>query len=431
MTRRKLFLFSIILLTGFFFLISGEKDIWTHIFSIVALALASCCVVKFDIYHPMCLYVSMFALYSVGYAIIYDFGIVTRFGYSKEAMACMWLALIIITLLLPKKRINLNITFNDKGYQRFDKILLLLSNVLSFLTFASLIYIIKSGYVGKSDIYENGGIVINLICKMVYFNMMYITLYLLKMLIDHDKFKIGWFLFNVSSVALFGAVTGERDYLFHILLIVCLCLSIVNIVKKKQIPLLIIAGILLVTLTKSFKYIFLTGEGSGEFATSGIILSFIDGEFSSAGRNMQVLVDGNYYDYFGGYSLLMDIIRIFYDFGFSTIKWFNDTVLDYISTGYGFTLVGEGYINGGYWGIVLVVSISTLILRALYLRAADNFYFMAIYIYMLPQFIYSTRADITSILSPLIKHVFLGLAILFILDFIFGNKNKKRKIIKG
>jgi oligosaccharide repeat unit polymerase len=425
MTSKKIFLLLVVFITGCVLFSSGERDIWIHIFSIVAVAIASSIVVKFDVYHPSCIYVSFFALYSIGYAVIYYFDLVTRFGYSKEAMVCMWLAISLCTLLLPIQRKEMNITFKNKSYQGYAHLLYYLSTLLSVLTYISLVYIIRSGFSGKGDIYTNGGIIINTICKMVYFNMMYITMYLFKMLIDHDKFRIKWFLFNISSVAIFGIVTGERDYLFHILLIACLCFSLVNIIKKTQIPLLLMAGLLLVTLTKSFKYVFLTGEGDLDFYTTNIVLSSIDGEFSSAGRNMQVLVAEHYYNYFGGRSLLIDLFRVFYDFGFSTISWFNNVVLYDIHTGYGFTIVGEGYVNGGYWGIVLVISLTTLLIRYLYLKSSDSFYYLCVYIYMLPQFIYATRADIAGFISPLVKHVLLAIFILYILGKVFGKKKIK------
>lgn len=427
MKIEKLLLAFVVFFTGVVIFTSGERDIWTHILSIVAIAIASSVVVKFDIYHPLCIYVSLFALYSVGYAIIYYFGLVTRFGYSKEAMLCMWLAISICSLLLPIKTKKYNISFQNKGYQKYSDLLYYFSYALSIITYIGILYIIRSGFSVKADIYHEGGIVINIILKVVYLNMMYITMYLFKMLIDHDKFKIGWFIFNILSVALLGIVTGERDYLFHILLIVCLCFSLVNLIKKKQLPLLFLVGILLITLTKSFKYFFLSGEGDTEILEQNLFLSAIDGEFSSAGRNMQILVSEHYYNYFGGYSLLIDFLRIFYDFGFSSQSWFNEVVLYYITTGYGFTIVGEGYVNGGYWGIVFVISLSTLILRYLYLKSSDNFYYLCIYIYMLPQYVYATRADITNILSPLLKHVTIALLVLYVVKKFIGGKNVKSK----
>lgn len=427
MKFKRIFLFLVILFSGVILFSSGERDIWIHIFSIVAIAVASCIVVKFDIYHPLCIYVSFFALYSIGYAIIYYYRLVTIFGYNKEAMVCMWLGICICVLLLPQKRKKLNISFPDKGYQKYSSLLYYFSYFLSAVTYIGIIYILRSGFSMKADIYHEGGIVINVILKIVYLNMMYITMYLFKMLIDHDKFKIKWFIFNISSVALLGIATGERDYLFHILLITCLCFSMVNIIKKKQLPLLLIFGIILITLTKSFKYYFLGGGSNMEYMEQNILLSAIDGEFISAGRNMTILVSEHYYNYFDGYSLLIDFLRIFYDFGFSSQKWFNEVVLYNITTGYGFTIVGEGYINGGYLGIVFVISLSTLILRYLYLKSTDNFYYLCIYIYMLPQYIYATRADITNILSPLLKHVIIALLVLYVAEKFVGGKKMKSK----
>ena len=86
------------------------------------------------------------------------------------------------------------------------------------------------------------------------------------------------------------------------------------------------------------------------------------------------------------------------------------------STKYGFTLVGEGYLNGGYFGIVMIFMLTGFLMRFLYINAQRNIYGMLIYLYMIPIFIYSTRADFANILSPLLKYAILGTLVIVFID---------------
>lgn len=428
---KKFILYISIFISSILMLFSGNNDYYLHILSILIVVFASCLTVKFDIINPLCLYVGSVALYSVGYAILYsaDFSeVITRYGYNKETLVYLWFSIVLMTLILPSKTIKIaSYCLRKKSYIQNYEVTYYLSIFLSIFTYIGIIYLKISGFENKGDIYQNGGMAINLLAKAIYFNLFFYTYHLLFCLLRKLEINKRWMFLSFGSIALFGLITGERDYFFHVILTTFLVFYSVGRIKKRMLPVYAIIGVFLIVLSKIFKYALLSGisdDGSNNLAQGGLFLQFLDGEFVSAGRNMQILVSGGYENYFGGLSLVIDVARIFYDFGFSSQRWFNDTVLDYVSTGYGFTLVGEGFINGGIIGIFIVVYVSSVILRWLYLKSSNSFVCSVLYFYMLPQFIYATRADITNILSPLLKHALASLLILYLIDKFFLSKKK-------
>lgn len=405
-------------------LFSTNNDAFLHLTAFVIVAIVSAWVVDFELHHPLFFYVSLYSLYSVAYTILCLFGLNSKYGYSKEALLCMWIGLIVIVLIIPIHKIRNGYFLEVKKINDHHYLLMSVTNLLSLWTYLGLFYIMVSGFSHKNEIYSDGGIVINLTCKMVYINMLYITMLLLNS-IKYNSINIKCLIFAIFSVVLFGLVTGERDYMFHMMMIIVLSLSFFGKIKKKHLPVLLFLGISAVVLSKSFKYFFLSGSGAESIAQDNLFIDFLSGEFISASRNVQILVNGGYDNYFGGYSLLTDFIRVIYDFDVSTVRWFNDVVLyDVVNTGYGFTIVGEGYVNGGYIGVAFVMLIVGILLRYLYINANNSLYYLTAYIYMLPQFVYATRADITNIISPLLKHVILGFVCLSIIFNLFGKKNR-------
>ena len=107
--NNKSILWITVFVTAVLMILSGEKDYWFHILSLVLLAFSSSVYVRFDIHHPLCLYISMVTLYSVGYAILYSFDfstVVTRYGYNKATLVYLWFSIVLMIVLLPKKRVN-------------------------------------------------------------------------------------------------------------------------------------------------------------------------------------------------------------------------------------------------------------------------------------------------------------------------------------
>ena len=221
--------------------------------------------------------------------------------------------------------------------------------------------------------------------------------------------------------------------MFHSLLVTGLLFFMFGLLKKKSIPILTVLGIILLAGSKVFKYFFLRGETAGELTSDNLIINFLSSDFSAHTRNLQALVENRTEGVLGFQYLLSDISRILFammDIP-NTARWFNDDIMPryHLSGGgYGFTIIGEGYVTLGIVGIIFVMFVASYFLRYLYLNSTKSALYLALYIYMLPQCIYATRQDLICIFSPFIKHALLGFVLLKIIKNIFYGSKKVKKI---
>ncbi len=90
----------------------------------------------------------------------------------------------------------------------------------------------------------------------------------------------------------------------------------------------------------------------------------------------------------------------------------------------GFTIIGEGYLNFGYIGVVLWAIMLGLLVKKLYFSSKRSLTWLVIYVISIPTFIYSSRADLSNITSPLIKQTIIPLAILYVVNKIMTSQSK-------
>lgn len=417
MKKNKLYLILSIIGSGFMLYVSPESAIIVHIIALFVLTITACMLMKFDIYHPYVWYSCFFWVYSSAYPILYIMGIYTSFGYSKTIMIYQWLSLATILLVLPSEKIEFKV--NSNYFIRENNLFLnIINNFILVYIFIIMIFIARSGsYTNKTSIYASENFMFNLAFSLSYFAILLYSFRLFEKLNSGVNGIAKVILKSGVVICLVSVITGERDYLFTFLIITLLLLFYFKKISIMQLVILVPVGILLIPITNIFKYYILSGSVSGTFSFNNIIQQVLDGEFISAGRNLQILVSHNCKNIFNGRLIVNDFIRIFYDTGESNQTWFNQTYFSSIhSTQYGFTLTGEGYVNGGVIGIVLVFIFVGLLIRYLYKNASKNVYFMSIYLYMVPLFIYSIRADLANILSPLLKYALLGTLIIWIIQ---------------
>lgn len=397
---------------GILLIRSPINNIIIPLISIFILILASCIVVRFDIFHPYVWYNTLCGLYLCAYPILYYNGLYKQYGYSKLILCYGWLALSTIILICPIEQIKprKEKSNDNKG------IIEIIGVFMDIFIISVMLFIFLSGkYTHKNAIYSANNLFFKLAFILVYFKIL-IYIYNLCKKINLKKsrsiiVKNGFIIFFVSLI------TGERDYFFSYLLITLLLLFHYRKINIQKIILLIPVGIIFLPLTVSFKYFVLTGKRAEMNIFNNIFLKFLDGEFISAGRNLQILISNDCYNLFKGKMLLNDFIRIFYPTKISHQTWFNETFFSSShTTKYGFTLIGEGYVNGGIFGIILIFLIVGILIRYLYLNSNKSSYNMAAYVYMIPLFVYAMRADIANIVSPLLKYVLLGLGVIKILE---------------
>lgn len=416
-SKRKVYFIGTALICSIVLLFSPIENILLPVLCVGIVAFASCWLVHFDFYHPACWFPPFFFLYSCSYAILYAAGINTKYGYSKDPLVLCFIGFLSVIFVLPEKSQSIRnhevVTFADKKTLR---ILRSIGYILAVIIILSLVFLWGSGFSRKSEIYANGGVLINLVFQLVYFQIAFFTYSLYFQLASDMKINYFWLTVIEISVIMFSVATGERNYMFQILLITIICYSLVGKIKWHHMLAIVSLALFVLPLSRSFKYFFLTREASSLFSANNIIYEFLDGEFISAGRNLQLLTSNELSNYFKGRSLLNDFIRIFISTGYSNQTWFHNMFFEGHRTGYGFTLVGEGYVNGGFFGVVIVMVFVGLLIRSLYSYASKSKYGMFMYIFMIPYFIYSVRADIANILSALVKYAFLSLIVIKLIN---------------
>lgn len=408
----------IILLSILLVAINGlVSNCQVQIISFWAFMAAVVVIMKFDFVHPYIWYLGMQTLYYTAYPILYVLGYNRTIEYTPEPMFLASIMTLILVVLFPgehksgklKKSIELDTPFLKKIIHIFSGVALL-----------TVVLIVINGYESKNEIYYGSafGIFYRLVFfgALVYQNM---GACLVSNTLAQDKrLDIKLILELGISVLLLTLFSGERDLIIRFLVVMIMILKFFNIIKTKTFIVLVLSFVVLIPLTKTVKYFFLTGELTGSLSLSslGDLLSdFLSGEFTSASRNLQILVNNEetVKGVMGGKTFLSDIVRITGYAPFSANSWYQSTFFPNETVGKGFTLIGEGYINFGYVGVVIVGIVIGCLVRFLYLNHTKNIFFLYIYFTSIPTFIYANRSDLANIFAPMVRQVLSSAAVIY------------------
>ena len=391
--------------------IEQTDDVLAHILSMLALCFVAVCVVKFDILHPYCWFSGFFGIYSVGYPILYYIGFPSFVGYTKNTMIYQLVALFVSLLLITPVNHTKKIGNSNLNLKKF-----IISNtslnkyvywiMLGLITVAAVL-VSRMGFSGKDDIYKSGNIVLIAIFRLPLIIALFYTIQTVSYYIVKNKYPIRQSFLTLFCLLLITIFSGERDFVFRFLIMGLFVLFFLGKVNFKQLIIIILFMVPLVPLSAMYKYYFLGGD-IGNQADFGLLYSVIAGEFESATRNLQMLVNNSSQTLGSkGYILLInDVVGVFNSNIQSSVSWFNETFYPNDPVEYGFTLVGEGYIVDGMMGICVVFSIMALIVRWMYKNAFKSIYFFSGYIYFITIMIYAMRGDLGTVYSALFKQIF-------------------------
>lgn len=214
-------------------------------------------------------------------------------------------------------------------------------------------------------------------------------------------------------------ILGQRDFIFRYIIGVVLILYGFNIFRKWVVYVLGFLMVMAIPLMSMVKSYALSGRLLD--LEENLVISILSGEFRSAGRNMDTLLSrASEWEYQYGETIITDILRgivpaPIYRFENPT-NWFRNELHPELASkgmGPGFSLAGEGFINFGYIGVVVWFLVVSVIVVYLYKYRKSSLPLYITYISSIPIFIYSLRADLANILSPLLKHVVVPLFMLW------------------
>lgn len=417
----KYFIITIcILITGGMIYLSNS--IMLHILAFLFLTMCAVLIVRFDFYHPYVWYTPLFCIYSISHPVLYilDYSIVN--AYTKSLMLYQWVALSVFLLIVTPKRVNIVKTrpiINKRFEFHYVNKYVLIG--LSLVLLVTILYISQLGHQNKRELFDMNSLIVFIGFRAVHIFLLVYTLELIKGYLMFNKLNIKLILYSFTIIFFLFLFSGERDLILRHILLTFFIHYIFNENsfknRKKYIYLAIIAMIFMPILN-SIKYIGV-GMGLNKNIYNNLFVSFFTSDFSSASTNLQLLLlNSEYKSIFNGYSIFIDILRsldvfnIYQGEYFSSAKWFNNIVFRDRTSGMGFTLVGEGYLNYGILGVVLIYSFISILIKKLYFKSFKNTLIFILYIFSIPIYIYSIRGDLVSIFSPLIGQILLSVVIL-------------------
>lgn len=409
----------IVLLGGVICLLQWvTSDILLQVILLSILYLYSIILVKFDLLHPYFWFGLFYVLYSISFPIISVLG----GGYENIFVTSDLLAIetvgffIFLICISPERndnKINFDIVISRQAINFFI-------NILSIISMIAIFFILKNGFSSKGEIYESGNILYSFVFSIIY---LVLTFYCIEYSIKRKCYKRA----NLFSIVRTGSIcllltifSGERDIFFQFILSTVFLAFFWRDITRKSLIIFFPIGILSIPISAIYKYYFLTGNTVGLDETfnsvSGFINMFFNGEFIASSRNLQIMINNAEISsgIMLGKTFISDVLRIFGFSPWSGQEWFNSTFFSFSTIGHGFTLLGEGYLNFGFIGIIIEMIVVSIFLNYLYRKSTKSIYWLTIYITSIPLFIYANRADLSNILAPFIRHVVFSCLIVYL-----------------
>jgi oligosaccharide repeat unit polymerase len=378
------------------------------------LSMTAIALVKFDFVHPYFWFIPPFLMYQLSFPILEIYGLLPSSPVRTYSMWLSFLALVTFIYVVGPNRIEVI----KPRINSFDSLVPTLYPIFILSLFAAsahLYFVLTSGAKTKSEI----GLDTSLYRILIPFYSIIILCYVLilsKETLKHKRaifLSTTMFLFSLATVS----ISGQRDILLRVVLAAVFVLSIYGTNRNKK-----ITGFLLLLTTISIprladlRNVALTGEITSR-NTSNFIEDFATSEFTSASRNLEILIQyQDSWNFFHGATFINDFTYVFFRIGETAGMWFNREFFFkayQVGVGYGFSLVGEGYMNFGAIGVVITFALFAFLVRILYRQSAKNWIALMIYLLSIPIFLYSIRGDFGTVLAYLLKHIALPLLIIW------------------
>lgn len=220
--------------------------------------------------------------------------------------------------------------------------------------------------------------------------------------------KVATLLVVSFSVLLVGfGVTGERDFIFRFgFFLFAIYFTVYKNYKSWYAVVLIFAMLFLLPIAQSAKGFFL--GGAGDIAAAQELTDILNNDFASPSRVFHYLLESDLPKFYGE-TYIWDIKRFFSPIFSqdSTTAWFHNTLRSRFGdegvSGWGFSLVGEGFINFGYFGVFFQFLFLGLVTYIIFVKSFSGFFVFLFYLMYVPTLIYVLRADMANYLSLNIK----------------------------
>ncbi|MGM0897046.1 MAG: O-antigen polysaccharide polymerase Wzy [Bacillota bacterium] len=401
-----------------------------YIFSILLLSFGATVSVKFNISHPYVWYTAFFTVYALGYPLLILLDANNpnyMYGYSKDLFILHWIALVTFLVIVTPKKVDIK-----KNREKFKTVNFFYGKqifwVFTFLSILFTLFMQAQGFTSKDQLASSNSTLVDFGMRFLLVYILVAAVQIVKDVIEGKKNAFYTHtLVTFSVLVLVMLATAERDLLLRYILVVFFIYYVFLYTKKHSLKLTAIVTLLFLAIpfSRSIKFIGLRGEKTT--LEDNIIVEFINSEFHTQARNVQLILNnGEYEGVLQGKAFIYALSKLFNVGEYSGLKWFQETFYMNNRTGMGFSLVGEGYVNLGGIGVILMFVIIGVVIKYAYAYSTKSIYFFIGYLMVIPIAIYSIRADLNNFLSQYSKQVILILLILKLTDeFILKRKRKK------
>ena len=407
------------------------NNLWVYLFFVMCILLMCVASVKLDFCHPYCNILPLFLLYQIAYPILNNYGIVVfkKMPLNNNYFLYSYSAIILFIIFLGKVK-KIKYCKEKISLELKSKMLYSIFIILGVLAFSSSIYILIKGYSTKYELAQNMDFFIK-IGSMAYVGIIPITCTIFLNKNSNKKIKI---IFCVLSLILmlFGMMTtGERSYIFnYIMMAFLIYMSFYDIGFKKKIALILIM-IFFVANSANLKMFFNKNNPyTDNKREENFVFKFLNSDFASQGFNFNFLLENDErYEKFYGKTYVYDLLSPVDDLipslnNWNSNRWYQNTFWATRRTGLGFTIVGEGYINFGVFGIVLSMFFLAFLTKRIYNASQHNAYLYILYFAFVNYSMYANRGNFGNIISPLFKYYVLILIIIYYLNYVEYNNKK-------
>jgi len=406
-----------ILVSGGFILFMDHTSDW--ILGLALLTGTALAVAKLDLFHPYTWYTPFFFLYAASVPILVWLELKEDIGDLQETVFLEWLALTVFLVVVGPT--NRTIALPSRQIPCLKVMawgLLLLSMAVSA---AYLGHIWLNNLASKYEIALSPSVLARLDPAFSVYALVYTVL--LAVAFQRRVFPWGLILFSLGWNALAFLLSGERDLVFRILWItVFLVHGLYRPISRWMLACIAVGVIMLVPILGDLKKVLLRDSDTA-IMVNAMALRVLNDEFLTGSENLQYyLRNAAFEPFYFGETLLWDLNRAFlpgfiFPEGPDPQRYFNVTFFPEVveqGGGRGFTLVGEGYMNFGAWGVALWFLLLGVFARYLYRKGASNLTWFVIYVVSMPLVIYVIRADFSNLIAQFSKHIIAPVLLLYI-----------------
>lgn len=434
----KRYIIIVLAFIGTLIAILFSDNMIVHLIAIMFLTAIAVYQSEFNFSHPYFWFSSFFFLYNCAYMIILIIApsdSVAK-GYNAECGLLTIVALGVSLLSFNPHiyKFDYNSLSNPEEYRYDIRVLSYLMWLFLIVQIVTSYLLFRQGVTLKSIQWKEHNMYWILATYCTRFNAYIIAI--LAFMGDNLKKKKTVIICALAATLFFSLLTGERDAILRLVIILVLCLAMTGRIGFKQLIIIIPAGIAGMIVLNYFKYYLRTGMlNRGTFAFSNTLYEFLYSDFVDCGSNLQVLTTHPELSGCKGFSVLFtDLLSsvlparfmnsLFGDVSaWNMSEWYNDYFYHGSTWSRAFTLIGEGYVISGIVGVIVIFILCALLIRYLYRNSCDNPYFAAVYIYSAVTIISSFRGDMATVYSYIIRTpLFLLVIIWFIKKIAYRSK---------